>query len=71
MLAAPNSALLGLRNRLAGTAMMVVECHGRTDRRVIEALLDETHATRHGGDRALRSGTLCYVLRSTPEGSRA
>ena len=44
--------LLSLKNRLARTAMVLVECEDRTDRRVIEALLDETHAPRHGGDTA-------------------
>jgi FkbM family methyltransferase len=60
--------LLSLKKRLARTAMVLVECEDRTDRRVIAALLDETHAPRHGGDHAAGSGALCYVLRAPPQG---
>jgi FkbM family methyltransferase len=56
--------LLSLRKRLATTPVVLVTFHGDSDRRIIDAILDDTHAVSRSTETSPNRGTRCYVLRS-------
>lgn len=56
--------LLSLRARLSGTAIVQVVFHSDADRRLIDALLSESHLLWHAAVRGPHRGTLCYVARA-------
>lgn len=56
--------LLSLRSRIPRTAVLLVDYRSDADRRMIDALLSDTHVLWHGNSSAPGRGTLCYRLRS-------
>ena len=60
--------LLSLKNRLATTPAILLDYHNDTDRRVMDALLSDTHFLWHSSDTSPHRGSLCYVQRSQAHG---
>ena len=55
--------LLSLKNRLAATAVISVDFHSDSDRRVMDVLLSDTHVLWHSSVASPRRGRMCYVRR--------
>jgi FkbM family methyltransferase len=56
--------LLSLRKRLVSTPVVLVKFHSNSDRRIIDAILADTHALSRSTAASPDRGTLCYVNRT-------